>query len=79
MDVIAFSDSNDLLTWKVPEVYAEANPNLRFTNVYVHNSMDIFWLLENPSTAHTGYFINPTVRKVMVCGGSHDAVSNGCN
>jgi hypothetical protein len=78
MDVVAFSDSNDLLTWKVPKSYAEENTQLNFTNVYVHNSFAYLWLFEYPGTAHTNYFVNPIVRKVILCGASGDSV-NACS
>lgn len=80
MDVVAFSDTNDLLTYAVPPSYTEDNGYLRFqfTNVFVHNSTMLLWLFENPGPAHTNYFVNNTVRKAIVCGGRDTALAASC-
>jgi hypothetical protein len=84
MEVVAFSDTNDLLTYAVSKPYATdvASESLQamrfhFTNAFVHNSPRILDLLENPSQAHTFYFVNPDVRRVIICGGK-DTQINSC-
>jgi hypothetical protein len=70
LEIIAFSDPNDDLSWGIPSWYMEHRecfPDTHVTNVFVGNSTR--WVfVENPVTAHTDYFKNPDVWKVMHCG-----------
>ncbi|AMP69798.1 hypothetical protein [Ralstonia solanacearum] len=77
LNIVAFSDINDVLSWGIPSQYLkdETNPDgtshLRITNVYVRNTPWLPWLLESPVPAHTGYFNNPDVWRVIsrgICG-----------
>jgi hypothetical protein len=84
MEVVAFSDTNDLLTYAVSKPYAtdttgssEPAARFHFTNAYVHNSPRLLSLFENPGPAHTLYFANPAVRRVIICGGK-DRQINSC-
>ncbi|WP_233827731.1 hypothetical protein [Paraburkholderia sp. ZP32-5] len=75
LSVVAFSDTDDLLTWPVPSKYQRdaGNPQagkilpLKFINVYVDNATR--WLFfEWPPSAHDDYFINGAVWNVIHCG-----------
>jgi len=83
MEVVAFSDTNDLLTYAVSKPYAtdstgtsETSARFHFTNAYVHNSPRVLWLFENPGPAHTQYFFNPSVRRVIICGGKNREITS---
>lgn len=67
IQLIAFSDPNDMLTYSMPE-----SDTFAVTNVYVRNpnlKVSVFPLmkfnLSNPLTAHTAYGHNPEVVKIM--------------
>ena len=71
--VVAFSDPNDILSWRVER------KNLRLprpewgevavTNVYMSNGeFSVPGLFSDPTNAHTGYFVNPTVMDMLICG-----------
>ncbi len=69
--VIAFNDTNDLLTWHIPKWYAIGDTDclapLALTNVFVRNATP--WLIaESPLPAHNGYFRNNDVWQAIVCG-----------
>jgi hypothetical protein len=69
--VIAFNDTNDLLTWHIPKWYAKGDDaceaKLALTNVFVRNTVP--WLIaEPPLAAHTNYFRNDAVWQAIVCG-----------
>jgi len=77
LNIVAFSDINDVLSWGIPEQYLKdetgtgGTAHLRITNVYVRNTPWLPWLLESPVPAHTGYFDNPGVWRVIsrgLCG-----------
>ena len=71
MDIVAFSDPNDLLSYGIPYRYTSiAGPGIEIdiTNVYVHNAFSWFGLGENPIVAHTGYFATPDVQNSVRCG-----------
>lgn len=81
LDIVAFSDPNDLLSYSIPDWYASASGelNVRVTNVFVHNAPRWLWLVENPSSAHTNYMINDDVWKAIACGavdGAHPACTD---
>ena len=70
LDIVAFNDTNDLLTWSVPQWYEslpECAPNLRIVNAFVKNAQP--WLVfASPAKAHDGYFENSEVWNLMRCG-----------
>jgi hypothetical protein len=70
LEIVAFSDPNDDLSWGIPSWYLEHRecfPDTRVTNVFVGNSPR--WIvLEDPIAAHSGYFQNSDVWDVMHCG-----------
>lgn len=69
--MVAFSDTDDLLSWPVPSKYqrvvGDLDP-LTFTNVYVRNATRWLRLFEWPPSAHAGYFTNDSVWQVIHCG-----------
>jgi hypothetical protein len=69
MTVVAFSDPNDLLTYRiVPEHLAEDFGEFRVINVLVSNDTTYFGYLERPDTAHCGYPWNPHVFGMLARG-----------
>jgi hypothetical protein len=71
LDIVAFSDTDDILSWPIPAWYMGGQicaPKLRIVNAYVHNTTRWFGLVANPGAAHSGYFTNPDVWNLMRCG-----------
>lgn len=65
--LVAFSDPNDLLSYRLlPARYAAANVTV--TDVLVSNARTWLGLLENPVAAHLDYLMNPDVGKLIACG-----------
>jgi hypothetical protein len=60
MQIVAFSDPSDLLTWRVPKLR-----DVDVVNIYVQNAFHWFWLFESPTGAHDGYASNRNVMRVM--------------
>lgn len=60
MQIVAFSDPSDLLTWRVPKLR-----DVDVVNVYVQNAFHWFWLFESPTGAHDNYASNRNVMRVM--------------
>ena len=72
--VIAFNDTNDLLTWHIPRWYSTGDTAcpgvIDLSNVFVRNAIP--WLVaESPLAAHNGYFRNDDVWQAIVCGARH--------
>jgi hypothetical protein len=63
VQIVAFSDPSDLLTFCVPKVR-----NVRVANVFVRNQWTFLGLFANPASAHTGHSQNPDVLKVVIEG-----------
>jgi hypothetical protein len=61
--IVAFSDPDDLLTWKVPCTKANS---VTVTNFPVKNVTRWFWLFANPESAHTTYDKNKHVLRAMI-------------
>ena len=59
--LVAFSDSADLLTYRVPKI-----DSVWTVNLYVRNATRWLGLFANPVQAHTGQVGNPDVWKVML-------------
>lgn len=64
LQVIAFTDPNDLLSYELKTVGFSA------TNVFVSNDKTLFGLLERPDTAHRNYLENDKVWELILCGSS---------
>ena len=60
IQVVAFSDPSDVLTWRVPRI-----GNVDVVNLYVQNAPHWFWFFESPSKAHGNYAKDKAVLKVM--------------
>jgi hypothetical protein len=60
IQVVAFSDPSDVLTWRVPRI-----GNVDVVNLYVQNAPHWLWLFESPNSAHGGYAKNKAVLRVM--------------
>jgi len=77
--IVAFSDPNDILSWPLKErnlgLPRPEWSTVELTNVYMSNGeFSIPLLFSDPVTAHTGYFLNPTVMDMLVCGMNKGAV-----
>ena len=72
LPVVAFSDTNDLLSWSIPRWY---QPAIKVTNVYVQNSVHWLGAFEDPGAAHLDYPKNPYVWKIIICGAKGGVVS----
>ncbi|MER3424674.1 MAG: hypothetical protein C4293_17080, partial [Nitrospiraceae bacterium] len=74
LQVVVFSDPNDLLSFPIPESFVDELPQalqnkVLFTNVMLSIAdVGIFKNLADPITAHAAYETNPTVIKSMSCG-----------
>jgi hypothetical protein len=58
--IIAYSDPSDILSYRVPKI-----KDAVVVNLYDRNEIDWFWLVANPTKAHTGHAQNPAVLKSM--------------
>ncbi len=65
--VVAFSDPNDLLSYRLEPDFAGGGNN-RLVNVVVSNAYTYFGLLENPLTAHCNYRVNAYVLGLIIDG-----------
>ena len=71
--IVAFTDPNDILSWRLKR-YNLKLPRSEWgsveeTNVYMSNDeFSIPLLFSDPTNAHGGYFVNPTVMDMLVCG-----------
>lgn len=81
LNVIAFNDSNDLLTWHLPSWYSSAGTDqsnckaaIEIENVFLTNTAWLPALLEIPTTAHSGYFKNEAVWQAIACGAKDGAL-----
>ncbi len=71
--IVAFSDPNDILSWRLKPYNLELPHSewgsVELTNVYMSNGeFSIPLLFSLPTDAHGGYFVNPTVMDMLVCG-----------
>jgi hypothetical protein len=66
IQVVAWSDPGDLLTWRVPPI-----GDVNVVNLYVQNAMHWFWLLESPTGAHDDYAENKQVLRVIFGNTAH--------
>lgn len=68
--IVAFSDQNDLLSFPIPDDWPVMFPNLAgrvtFVNAFNANAQSaILGIVANPGTAHTGYWANKNVARVL--------------
>jgi hypothetical protein len=77
LDVVAFSDPNDLLSYTIPPWFEQDMGDMQFqiTNVSVRNSLHWFDLYESPTDAHDNYMVNSDVWDVIRCGATNGKVS----
>ncbi len=68
MQVVAFSDPNDLLSYGLRGSGHEENENYRIIDVFVSNAPTWFGLVENPLRAHLAYRDNKAVNRIIACG-----------
>lgn len=72
LEIVAFSDPNDLLSYELRrENYREAGADphsFQTANILYPNATAWFGLFADPLTAHTGYSSNPEVLDLVVCG-----------
>ena len=75
VDIIAFSDPNDLLSYSIPQSFVDDYmdsrmcPNLTNISVNVADEISAFGVgVVNPMTAHTGYDNDETVIQLMSYG-----------
>ena len=62
MTVVAFSDPNDLLSYRIIAGHLAGDlKDFRVVNVIVSNDTTYFKYVERPDTAHCGYTWNPYV------------------
>lgn len=67
LKVVAFTDPNDLLSYRLlPSSYV--GENLLIADVLVSNTKTFLGLLELPDKAHLGYSTNPDVARFIACG-----------
>jgi hypothetical protein len=67
MALVAFTDPNDLLSYRLlPSRYAVAGIDV--ADVLLSNDWTFFSALELPNTAHTDYRLNPAVTRLIACG-----------
>jgi hypothetical protein len=65
--VVAFTDPNDLLSYRLlPARYAA--PDVAVADVLVSNARTWLGLIENPVAAHLDYLANPEVGDLIACG-----------
>lgn len=65
--VVAFTDPNDLLSYRLlPSRYAA--PDVLIADVLVSNAQTWLGLLEDPFAAHLDYLENPDVGAIIACG-----------
>jgi hypothetical protein len=69
VQVVAWSDPSDLLTWRVPRI-----GEVDVLNFYVQNATHWFWLFESPTGAHDGYAKNKIVLRHMFLNPAHKDV-----
>jgi hypothetical protein len=69
MTVVAFSDPNDLLSYRIVPGHLDGNlKDFRIVNVIVSNDKTYFDFVERPDTAHCGYTWNPHVLGMLARG-----------
>jgi hypothetical protein len=86
LNIYAFSDINDVLSWSLPARYGRVagedphagSRNVAITNIFVRNEPWFPALVELPWAAHTGYFDNGTVWQVISQGLCGSTLGSSC-
>ncbi len=60
VQVVAFNDPSDVITWRVPRI-----GNVDVVNLEVQNAKHWLWLVEAPDAAHDNYAVNKAVLRVL--------------
>lgn len=72
LTIVAFTDTNDLLSWPIPKWYLKNDEGkqlpMTITNVYVRNTTPWFGFLAWPDAAHVDYLSRKEVWDVIVKG-----------
>ncbi len=68
LELVAFSDPNDLLSYRLREDDFPASAGVGVRNVVISNAGTFPGLIENPGPAHTGYENNSRVMQLILCG-----------
>jgi hypothetical protein len=68
MQVVAFSDPNDLLSYGLQGSVNGQSENYKVIDVFVSNASTWFGLVENPLSAHQTYRDNDAVNTIIACG-----------
>ena len=66
IQVVAWSDPSDVLTWRVPRI-----GDVDVVNLYVQNGKHWFWIFESPTRAHGNYAGNKDMLGVMFLSTDH--------
>jgi hypothetical protein len=69
VQVVAWSDPSDVITFRVPKI-----GDVDVVNLYVHNAHRWFGLFESPSAAHADYAKNKEVLRAMFKSTAHSGV-----
>jgi len=74
LDIVAFSDPNDLLTYGIPPWYVRdvGTLNLHITNVTMQNATHWLGLFEMPTSAHGNYMLKDSPAWRLVACGARD-------
>ena len=74
--LIAFTDPNDLLSYRIPPDHAAAlGLGVFVVNVIASNADTYAWYAENPYPAHTDYDKNPDVLRLLFDGSERSRVT----
>jgi len=71
IQVVAWSDPSDVLTWRAPRI-----GDVDVVNLYVQNAVHWLWIFESPPSAHRNYAANKDVLRVMFEDTAHPAAGN---
>lgn len=77
--IVAFSDSDDFLTWQLPPQAGKNDAKNNFVCIEdrpANNASRLLWLFANPITAHLGYDKNNSVIEAMLPKENAKAVAN---
>lgn len=77
--IVAFTDPNDLLSYRLAPESLSSGPLVEVVNVITSNDGALLGYVENPMSAHTGYRTNPDVLKLLFGGSDRSAVRAGAN
>lgn len=70
LHVVAFTDPNDVLSYRMPQGYFGKRDDIVITNVLTSNAPVVLGLLADPAGAHSDYRSNPDAMALLACGRS---------